>query len=151
MTLEGRARDADRGVQPLEALREGPRRLLVQLSTGPAHGLQALARHRKARLELTDLLFLCGIAMLRRLSAQVIDLGGHPGHVRQEEVLGQRKPRANPPGTIGRMNDPVYDPFWATCQEMGVPVAFHPGVHIDTPGACAKFQLVMESPNQSIT
>ena len=49
------------------------------------------------------------------------------------------------------LNHSVYDPFWATCQELGVPVAFHPGVHIDTPGACAKFQLVMESPNQTVT
>jgi len=49
------------------------------------------------------------------------------------------------------LNHSVYDPFWAACQEMGVPVAFHPGVHIDTPGACAKFKLVMESPNQTIT
>src|SRR5258708_4706359 len=39
-------------------------------------------------------------------------------------------------------NHHVYDDFWSTCQELGVPVAFHPGVHVDTPGACRKFGLV---------
>ncbi|MGH7822346.1 MAG: amidohydrolase family protein, partial [Candidatus Binatia bacterium] len=45
----------------------------------------------------------------------------------------------------------VYDEFWATCQDLGAPVAFHPGVHADTPGACRKFQLVKESPDLAIT
>lgn len=30
---------------------------------------------------------------------------------------------------------PVYDPFWAACQEAGLPVAFHPGVGVDMPDA----------------
>src|SRR6266508_3053772 len=33
----------------------------------------------------------------------------------------------------------------------GVPVAFHPGVHDDTPGACRKFRLVAESENRMVT
>ena len=37
------------------------------------------------------------------------------------------------------------------CPELGVPVAFHPGVHVDTPGACRKFELVAESENMSVT
>jgi predicted TIM-barrel fold metal-dependent hydrolase len=49
------------------------------------------------------------------------------------------------------LNHSVYDPFWAACQEMGVPVAFHPGVHVDTPGACRKFRLVKESENLMVT
>ena len=49
------------------------------------------------------------------------------------------------------LNHRVYDPFWATCEELDVPVAFHPGVHVDTPGACRKFGLVATSENQTIT
>jgi predicted TIM-barrel fold metal-dependent hydrolase len=49
------------------------------------------------------------------------------------------------------LNHHVYDPFWATCQELAVPVAFHPGVHVDTPGACRKFGLVQVSENATIT
>jgi len=40
----------------------------------------------------------------------------------------------------------VYDRFWAACQDLDVPIALHPGVHIDTPGACRHFRLVRESP-----
>jgi predicted TIM-barrel fold metal-dependent hydrolase len=54
-------------------------------------------------------------------------------------------------GTELPLNHSVYDPFWAACQELGVPVGLHPGVHIDTPGACRKFGLVAESANMMIT
>ena len=49
------------------------------------------------------------------------------------------------------LNHSVYDRFWATCQDLDVPVALHPGVHVDTPGACRKFQLVAESENMMVT
>jgi predicted TIM-barrel fold metal-dependent hydrolase len=49
------------------------------------------------------------------------------------------------------LNHSVYDPFWAACQALDVPIAFHPGVHIDTPGACRKFQLVADSENMMVT
>jgi predicted TIM-barrel fold metal-dependent hydrolase len=49
------------------------------------------------------------------------------------------------------LNHRVYDPFWSACEELGVPVAFHPGVHVDTPGACRKFDLVAVSENQVVT
>jgi predicted TIM-barrel fold metal-dependent hydrolase len=48
-------------------------------------------------------------------------------------------------------NHHVYDDFWSTCQELGVPVAFHPGVHVDTPGACRKFGLVAVSESTTVT
>ncbi len=48
------------------------------------------------------------------------------------------------------LNHAAYDRFWAACQDLDVPVGFHPGVHIDTPGACRKFGLVAESENMMI-
>jgi predicted TIM-barrel fold metal-dependent hydrolase len=30
---------------------------------------------------------------------------------------------------VPHINEPVYDPLWATCQELGVPVCFHSGGH----------------------
>jgi predicted TIM-barrel fold metal-dependent hydrolase len=49
------------------------------------------------------------------------------------------------------LNHHVYDDFWSTCQELGAPVAFHPGVHVDTPGACRKFGLVAVSESATVT
>lgn len=49
------------------------------------------------------------------------------------------------------LNHHVYDPFWAACQQARLPVAFHPGVHVDTPGACRKFGLVAVSENTTIS
>jgi len=49
------------------------------------------------------------------------------------------------------LNHSAYDPFWAAVQELDVPVAFHPGVHVDTPGACRKFGLVAEDENMMVT
>jgi predicted TIM-barrel fold metal-dependent hydrolase len=49
------------------------------------------------------------------------------------------------------LNHHVYDDFWSTCQELGTPVAFHPGVHVDTPGACRKFGLVAVSESATVT
>ena len=49
------------------------------------------------------------------------------------------------------LNHPTYDRFWAACQDLDAPVALHPGVHVDTPGACRKFDLVAESENMMVT
>jgi predicted TIM-barrel fold metal-dependent hydrolase len=43
----------------------------------------------------------------------------------------------------------VYDPFWATCQELGVPVALHPATHTDLPNAARKFNLIRQSPDMA--
>ena len=50
-------------------------------------------------------------------------------------------------GTELPLNHSAYDPFWAACQDLDVPVAVHPGVHVDTPGACRKFGLVAVTEN----
>jgi uncharacterized protein len=44
----------------------------------------------------------------------------------------------------------VYDPFWSACQDLGVPVAFHPAVHADVPGACRKFGLLVDDPDITV-
>jgi predicted TIM-barrel fold metal-dependent hydrolase len=49
------------------------------------------------------------------------------------------------------LNHSVYDRFWAACQDLDVPVTLHPGVHVDTPGACRTFKLVAESENMMVT
>jgi len=63
--------------------------------------------------------------------------------------LGLRGAFIRPSAYIGDLplNHSVYDPFWDACQELDVPVALHPGVHVDTPGACRKFGLVADSEN----
>ncbi|HLG91602.1 MAG TPA: amidohydrolase family protein, partial [Acidimicrobiales bacterium] len=45
----------------------------------------------------------------------------------------------------------VYDPFWEAVSDLGVPVSLHPAVHVDTPGACAKFGLVRHDANLNVT
>jgi predicted TIM-barrel fold metal-dependent hydrolase len=49
------------------------------------------------------------------------------------------------------LNHAVYDRFWAAAQDLDAAVALHPGVHVDTPGACRKFQLVFPSGNLMLT
>jgi predicted TIM-barrel fold metal-dependent hydrolase len=35
-----------------------------------------------------------------------------------------------------KLNDPIYDPVWRTCQELDLPIGFHPFLAPDMPGAC---------------
>jgi uncharacterized protein len=39
----------------------------------------------------------------------------------------------------------VYDPFWAACQELGVPIGLHPATHTDVPNAARKFNLIRQT------
>jgi hypothetical protein len=48
------------------------------------------------------------------------------------------------------LNHTAYDRFWAACCDLDVPVALHPGVHVDTPGACRLFDLVAYDENMMI-
>ena len=44
--------------------------------------------------------------------------------------------RPNPSVDGKKLNDPVYDPIWQTCQELDMPAGLHPFLAPDMPGAC---------------
>ena len=44
--------------------------------------------------------------------------------------------RPNPAIQGRKLNDAVYDPIWAACQDLGLPVGLHPFLSPDMPGAC---------------
>jgi predicted TIM-barrel fold metal-dependent hydrolase len=52
--------------------------------------------------------------------------------------------RPNPAIEWRYFNDPVYDPIWASLEETGLPVAFHPFLAPDLPGACLGLKLSRE-------
>jgi predicted TIM-barrel fold metal-dependent hydrolase len=49
--------------------------------------------------------------------------------------------RPNPAIDWRYFNDPVYDPIWAALQDTDLPVAFHPFLRADLPGACLGLKL----------
>ena len=49
--------------------------------------------------------------------------------------------RPNPAVDWRPFNDPVYDPIWAAAQDTGLPLAFHPFLVPDLPGACEGLKL----------
>jgi predicted TIM-barrel fold metal-dependent hydrolase len=49
--------------------------------------------------------------------------------------------RPNPAVEWRPFNDPVYDPIWRAAQETGLPIALHPFLSPDLPGACAGLRL----------
>jgi predicted TIM-barrel fold metal-dependent hydrolase len=49
--------------------------------------------------------------------------------------------RPNPAVEWRYFNDPVYDPIWSALQDTGLPVAFHPFLAPDLPGACDGLKL----------
>jgi predicted TIM-barrel fold metal-dependent hydrolase len=58
--------------------------------------------------------------------------------IRRAKELGHVGVFMRPNPAIGRkkLNDPVYDPIWATCQDLDLPVGLHPFLAPDMPGAC---------------
>jgi predicted TIM-barrel fold metal-dependent hydrolase len=52
--------------------------------------------------------------------------------------------RPNPAIEWRYFNDPVYDPIWSALLDTGLPVAFHPFLHPDLPGACEGLKLSRE-------
>ncbi len=44
--------------------------------------------------------------------------------------------RPNPAIEGRKFTDPIYDPIWQTCQELDMPIGFHPFLAPDMPGAC---------------
>jgi predicted TIM-barrel fold metal-dependent hydrolase len=44
--------------------------------------------------------------------------------------------RPNPAVGDRKLNDPIYDPLWRTCEELGLPLGLHPFLAPDLPGAC---------------
>ena len=49
--------------------------------------------------------------------------------------------RPNPAVEWRQFNDPVYDPIWRAAADTGLPVAFHPFLAPDLPGACQGLKL----------
>ena len=72
---------------------------------------------------------------------------------RAVETLGLRGVAIRPSAYVADLpfSNRVYDPFWAACQELDVPVGLHPIVHVDTPGACRKFGLVRDHASLNMT
>ena len=58
--------------------------------------------------------------------------------------------RSAPPHLGVPFNHPDFDPFWALCQELGVPVALHPATHVDFPNAVRLFDLINREANVSV-
>jgi len=52
--------------------------------------------------------------------------------------------RPNPAVDWRYFNDPVYDPIWQALQDTGLPVAFHPFLQPDLPGACEGLKLARD-------
>jgi len=44
--------------------------------------------------------------------------------------------RPNPAIETRKFIDPIYDPIWRTCEELELPIGFHPFLAPDMPGAC---------------
>ena len=101
--------------------------------------LAEFCSHDRDRLFGIGLVPLQDIGMAVAEAEHVLELGLHGVVVRPSAYIDELP-----------LSHSVYDPFWSACQELGIPVAFHPGVHIDTPGACRKFGLVVDDPDITV-
>jgi predicted TIM-barrel fold metal-dependent hydrolase len=72
---------------------------------------------------------------------------------RAVNTLGLRGIAIRPSAYVGEapFSNRVYDPFWAACQDLDVPIGLHPIAHVDTPGANRKFQLLRDHPSLNMT
>jgi predicted TIM-barrel fold metal-dependent hydrolase len=72
---------------------------------------------------------------------------------RAVNTLGMRGVAIRPSAYVDDLplSNRVYDPFWAACQDLDIPVGFHPIAHVDTPGACRKFGLLRDHPSLNMT
>jgi uncharacterized protein len=46
---------------------------------------------------------------------------------------------------------PLYDPFWAVCQELDIPIGIHPATHTDVNNAARLFKLIRRSADMAET
>ncbi|HEY8217545.1 MAG TPA: amidohydrolase family protein [Acidimicrobiia bacterium] len=72
---------------------------------------------------------------------------------RAVNTLGFRGVAIRPSAYVGEapFSNRVYDPFWAACQDLDVPIGLHPIAHVDTPGANRKFRLLRDHPSLNMT
>jgi predicted TIM-barrel fold metal-dependent hydrolase len=83
----------------------------------------------------------CRAAPRRLFAVGVVpqqDVGRAVRVIRRARELGHVAIFLRPNPSVGgrKLNDPVYDPLWQTCEELELPVGLHPFLAPDLPGAC---------------
>jgi predicted TIM-barrel fold metal-dependent hydrolase len=58
--------------------------------------------------------------------------------------------RSAAPDPAVPFNHPHFDPLWALCQDLDIPVALHPATHVDFPNAVRLFDLINREANVSV-
>ena len=90
----------------------------------------------------------CAVAPTRMYGAAAVPLQDVTLAVaearRAVEVLGMKAIMIRSASYVGELpfSHRVYDPFWRVCEELGVPVGFHPATHTDLPNAARLFNLI---------
>ena len=83
----------------------------------------------------------CAHAPTRLFAAAVVptqEVGRAVRAIRHAKSLGHVAVflRPNPAIESRKLNDPIYDPIWRVCEELDLPIGFHPFLAPDMPGAC---------------